>query len=238
MNLKFKLPECERARKVKPKTAKTAKRLSPIDSAWVRKQMLHLGVTLREVARQTSLDPAVLHRLFAGRRRLKLEEAHSLGLALQIPTQEILERFGLKLEEDLGAPGSVSRKIRIHGWLDGRLVLHPTETGLRGSKEASLPSPDKNVRVVRCQTAGSDFSEFAGLDGTLVYYRPSKHFDPESVGRPVLVEMSGSDPTLRLRVVRRGYGGAGRFDLCALSGKVMEEDVGITSTSPVLWMKY
>jgi hypothetical protein len=199
------------------------------------------GLTMRGLARSLKLDPAAVFHLVHGSRRLQLHEAAALARELSQPLGDVLERFGVQVPggELRGAPrGSVSAVLEITGWLDRDLLAHLEAEGLRGRRQApAIPGTDRETRVLRCQTAGSDYD---GMDGALVYYRElpakAKGVSADAVGRVGLVRVVDS-PALRLRVVRRGFQ-SGRFHLCSLAGKVIEEDARVEIVHPVLVIRF
>jgi hypothetical protein len=202
------------------------------------------GISMRGLAKSLKLDPAAVFHLVHGSRRLQLHEAAALARELSQPLGDVLERFGVQVPGgDLrGAPrGSPAALLEITGWLDRDLLAHldaEGQDGLRGRRQApAIPGADRDTRVLRCQTAGSDYD---GMDGALVYYRelPSKTkgISADAVGRVGLVRVADS-PALRLRVVRRGFQ-SGRFHLCSLAGKVIEEDARVEIVHPVLVIRF
>lgn len=182
------------------------------------------------------MDQSLLNRTIAGQRRLTVPEASRLSTVLSVPVDEILARFGQALKGELSSASGLKRG-KVSGWLDERLMLRTAKEGkIAGDTHVTLPPHEdpKGIEIARCQTAGS---EFDGLDGALVYWKPARSgkFDLGSVGRIVMVKIH-DDEQLRLRIVRRGYA-AGRYNLTSLSGKMMEEGVAIESTSEVVWLK-
>lgn len=203
--------------------------------AWFRAALDQRGLSQAEVSRKSGIPTYTLSRTFHGKQRLKLKETAALASAIGVAVDELMAALGIPLS----APEGV-RSLSLSGWLDGgaHLVLRPTVEGLRGSKTATCPFPDRDISVARVQSSGT---EYDGLDGALVYYRESKArgVDPETVGRIALVSLAGEGAAggaLRLRVIRRGYS-SGRYNLTNLAGRVLEESVGVERVYPVVWLK-
>jgi transcriptional regulator with XRE-family HTH domain len=215
------------------KTKQTKKNsVSKVDYNWFKNTLQTKGISQRKLAKILQLDPATVFHLIHGNRRLQLSEANKIADIVDTPVEEVLEHFGIHLKPSKMPQGFV----KIAGYLDSDLILQTK--GLAGKREIQNPFTEKNITVLRAQTVGS---EFEGLDGCLFFIRgihPGQKptIDPETFGKPALVQIAG-DEKLRLRVPRRGYG-SGRFNLYAISGKTMEEDVVLEASHPVIWMKW
>lgn len=209
------------------------------NTKWLFSLLSSKGITQQEIAKQTGMPKGTLSKILHGKRRPTLKEIGSFAEILATPLDEILSAFGVNLAQS----ATSSDFLEVSGWLDADLILRGVieqsggVAGLRGSKTAPCPFPDRDIRVARIQTAGSSFD---GLDGALVYYREThnsvKGVDQEAVGRLGLVRVTG-EPERRLRVLRRGYA-VGKFNLTSLSGKLMEESVVVESVYPVVWLKF
>lgn len=210
---------------MKPKKTKKANVNTPFLISLLEKK----GISQRFLAKKLNIDPSAVFHLLRGTRRLMLDEVSTLAEALGMPIDEVTEHFGV----DLGANTEPSvRDVKVEGWLDGTLTVRLD--GLKGKKVAHSPFPDRDIRALRAQTSGT---EFDGLDGALFFYKFSKlqAVDPECVGKLCLVKITG-EKEFKLRVMRRSYN-SGRYDLCSLGGKVMEESVRVEANHPVVWMK-
>lgn len=220
--------------KLSKKSGSTGKTAARVDTQWILRQIENRELTQRVIAQALSLDPSSVSLLIRGRRLLKLAEAKTLAEVLNVPLSELLERFGLVLDEVENGPRA--KNLKIEGWLDALLVLRGVRDPagmLRGSKSAPMPFRDAEIRVARCQTAGT---EFEGFDGALVYFKTEKRVDLECLGKLTMIKLVGADE-LRLRVIRRGYT-AGKYNLFSPSGRMIEEEVLVEATLPVVWMKF
>lgn len=200
---------------------KTLPRLKT-DPDWFKQLFARNGVSLNDVARKTKMNNASLSRSINGKRRFQTTELAALSELLGEPMDTILAHAGVTLKRSVD-----SRSIRLDGALDENLSM--TVEGLRGARTVPCPVAGKNVRAVRCQTAGG---KYESMDGAIVYFQPSEKFDIRHLGRPCLVRIAGVKE-VKFRVPRRGYT-ANRTNLTTLWGEVLEGDVVVESASPVL----
>lgn len=219
--------------KKKPHAVKRKTEKPTPNTKWLNSLLESKGLTQQELADKSKIHKSSLSKTFHGKRRLTWGEAAKLAPLLSVPIDELLSGFGVKL--DTPADG---RFIEVSGWLDGELILRGVKdgVGLRGSKNAPCPFPDRDIRVARVQSMGS---EFDGLDGALVYYRETRSAirgaDMDALGKLGVVKVAG-ETQWRLRVLRRGYA-SGKFNLTSLSGKMMEESAVVEAVHPVVWLK-
>lgn len=215
---------------------RTTEKHSP-NKRWFLDVLEQKGMSQALLAREVGITKSSLSKVLNGKQRLKLAESTKMAGALARPLEEVLNALGVAL----GASEPGGGTIEVGGWIDGAkgLLLRGKDQGggLKGSRTAPCPFPDKDIRAARIQSTGT---EYDGLDGALVYFRESraKGVHPELVGRVALVKVTGGAEERALRVVRRGYGGGGRYNLTSLSGKLLEENVGIESAYPVVWLKF
>lgn len=220
-----------RAMKKKKSVRRTTEKHHP-NHRWFRSVLEQKGLNQSEVAKASEILATALSKALAGKRRFTIKEAAALSRVLDLPYTDVLHGLGIALD----APES-PRSCEVSGWIDGsaqlRLRRPGDGQGLRGHKTAPCPFGDRDIRVARVQSIGT---EHDGLDGALVYFRESKArgVDPNAIGRLALVELQGGDCVLR--VVRRGYA-AGRYNLTTLSGRIIEESVSVEAVHPVVWLK-
>lgn len=217
--------------KKKKNSKRTTEKHQP-NNRWFRTVLEQKGLMHAEVAKAIGMTKSAFSKALSGKRRFTLKEATAISAFLQTPLTEVLQALGISLD----APES-PRNCEVTGWIDGATQLRlraPGEGGgLRGAKTAPCPFPDRDIRVARVQSAGT---EHDGLDGALVYYRQSqaKGVDQNAIGRLALVQLSGGE--CALRVVRRGYA-PGRYNLTTLSGRLIEESAIVEAVHPVVWLK-
>lgn len=221
----------------KPGAKKSAK---SVDTHWILSRLKECRLSQRELARRLALDPSAVFHLIRGNRALQMNEAVTLAKELQVSLPEILEHFGAAEAHlaSLSSDGVATGSLEVAGWLDSHLLAHFGDEGLKGKRSVPSPFPtrEKDMKVLRCQTSGS---EFDGLDGALVYYKHHGHStNPlELLGKAAIVTIADT-PGPRLRVLRRGYSGGHRFHLASLGGRILEEDARVEFVSPVLWIKF
>lgn len=217
--------------KTKKKTSVPTSRISrkksntPSNGAWFKARLESRGLSARQFAKTIKVDQSILSKIMNGTRQLSFDIAASISKGLEIPLEEVLQLSGLDVPEVVS-----HRSLTIEGWLDGDMIAHWEAP--KGPRTAPCHFPEKDIQVLRFQTAGSKFDMF---DGALVYFKPSNKVIPDSIGKLCLVRIVGQKET-RLRAVRKGYG-SDKYNLTAMNGELMEENVAIESTSPVVWLK-
>lgn len=199
------------------------------NTKWLLSLLESKGLNQRSLSKVIGLNPAVLHKTLAGNRRIQMTEVAKMSEVLNVPLDELLNAFGIELHSP-----SESQFVEVIGFLDGTLTFKHSAEGLLGSKTVPCPFPDRDIKVVRVQSSGS---ESDGLDGALVYFRESKAkgVDPDAVGRIALVTSVGNG-AMRLRVIKRGYA-SGKYNLHSLAGRLIEENINVENVNPVIWLK-
>lgn len=205
------------------------------NSKWFRAVLAEKGILQAEVAKKAGMDKSALSKALSGKRRFTLKESTAIAQTLGLPISDLLAALGIALDAQ-----ESNRSVEVEGWLDGQsaLLLRSREEagGLRGQRTAPCPFPDRDIRVARIQSAGT---EFDGLDGALVYWRESKAkgVDQNAIGRLALVQLgTGREEIRLLRVIRRGYA-PGRYNLTSLAGRLMEESAHVECVHSVVWLK-
>lgn len=205
---------------------------------WFKDQIARRNTSQRKIAIKLGLNQAVISHMFAGRRKMGLEEATKWAEILDVRLDEVIANAGIDLPPQIlvntrrgGGPRLRDQTIEITGWIDNELTVHLGRP--KGSLTAPNPTGQLNVAALRCQTTGGSFS---GMDGAILYYTPPlDKFDPDILTRLCIVKIKSKDKLL-LRTVNRGYV-SGRYNLSLMSGEAKEEDVSVVCAVPVIWMK-
>lgn len=197
-----------------------------INTRWFHSQLESQGLTQRKLAQHLRKDPSAISLALKGKRRISLSEATEMARLFCVPIDEVLTQAGIKIHEPKSA-----KSLSVSGWIDGEFNVHQEPP--KGPRAVPVPVfGGKGIRVLRFQTTGTGLD---GIDGALVYYKPTGRVDSGCNGKLCVVEIDGGG--VKLATVRNGYQ-SGTFNLSKMDGKLMEESVILDSASPVLWMKF
>lgn len=213
---------------VKKETRKTEKQNINVD--WLEKRLKDRDLSKADFCRAIKMPIPTFSKVLAHHRDLQIPELVRISRVLDEPLDELFVRLNLIKPDEL----RTSKDLPLEGWLGDRLILTKpsAKNPIKPPRTVSCPFTDRFLRVVRAETAGT---EFAGWDGTLVFYRELQGPDArpsQFVGAKALVQVEGEE-AWRLRVIRKSYSRE-KYNLTLLDGKVMEENVTIVGIHPVL----
>lgn len=215
------------------------KTMGNVNKRWFQNAFLSRGITQRRVAKHLHLDPSAISLMLRGKRALKLDEAAELARLLSIPVEDVMTNAGINTR-------TVESKdfLEVRGWVDEAWELHlgtpkgprkapPVAGGSDGSKKGG-----GGIAVARFQTAGTSLD---GLDGSLLYFPTPREgiVSADAMGRLSVVQLrdgrgKSGKGRLLVRILKRGYQ-QGHFNLHAMDGRIMEDDVMVEAAVPVLW---
>ena len=189
-----------------------------IDAKWFRARLKDARLTQRALAKQLGIDPAQVTHLFAGRRRMQLDEATVIAQFLNTTVEDVLNHAGLPVQAD------GKRSLMLAGYVDHVGEVHIE----RGEHAATVTAPgslDPGTVAVRSRSPDM-------LRGALLFFKPGETVDPASIGRLAAVRLAGG-PWL-IRTVQPGVE-AGTFDLYWPTTLI--EGARLGAAVPILWIK-
>lgn len=188
-----------------------------IDAKWFRARLKDARLTQRALAKQLEVDPAQVTNLFAGRRRMRLDEASIIAQFLNTSVEEVLTHAGLPVQSD------GKRPILLAGYVDNVGEVH-----IEKGSEVHVVAPamlEPGTLAVRSRAPDM-------LRGALLFFKPSEVVDPAAIGRLAAVRLA-QGPWL-IRTLQPGVE-AGTFDLYWPTTLI--EGARLTAAVPVLWIK-
>lgn len=149
---------------------------------WLAVRLVEKQISQRRLATLMELDAGSLNRTIAGKRRLQINEATDLAKLLDVPLDEVLERFGL-------ASGIVN-DVDLVGAINDKGFFEPI---LNKIKVKAVPQGEHLVAI--------QWRSDCAMDGFL-FYVESHEVDVET-DKLGLLRMS--DGTSLIGVALRGY---------------------------------
>lgn len=196
-----------------------------IDGRWFTSTLRDRRISQRQLAKLMGVDPASIHRLFTGKRPMRLDEATALSKLLDKPVGEILDHAGVPLQ--------TADTVPVAGWVDGVGEVH-LEPDEQTERVPGLAGMAGNTFALRAQTGGTAL-QF--LDGWLFYVElPLRNGEIGSdvIGRYCLVELESGARLMRW--VRRGYK-RGTWNLDGNFGAPSIASATLTAATPVLGIR-
>lgn len=180
-----------------------------IDVQWFRERLSDAGLSQRGLARKLGLDQSAISLTFAGRRRMKFEEAAGIARLLGYPVSDVLRHAGVPVEDG-------QQTVPITGWLDGAGEIHCFDPADLDRALTPQPMPDGSA-ALQCRTADS---ALAYMDGWLLFRVAP---DPvPAVERFSVIRMRNGIKTVG--IVRRGYR-KGRWNIAGPAFQATDVDV-------------
>ncbi|SBW15294.1 hypothetical protein BR10RB9215_C12145 [Brucella sp. 10RB9215] len=164
---------------------------------WFLDRLKDKRLTQVKLAELLDMSPSTLSLLFAGKRKMRVEQAAEISRFLGVPLNDVMAHAGANVP----AGGNGGGMHSIVGWVDdhGNATLDWSERG----RKAELPGayPPTAVCIQFRTTQGF----YALWDGWLVVTLPPREPEPEQLlDRYCLVLVKGADKPI-LRQIRRGY---------------------------------
>jgi transcriptional regulator with XRE-family HTH domain len=181
----------------------------PIDTKWFRSRLADAGLSQRKLARQLGLDQSAISLTFAGKRRMKFEEAADIARLLSLPVSEVLRHTGLPIDQ--GKP-----TVPLCSIYDGHGESHciGVEDAERIVPPADMP---EGSTAVQCRTAGSPIEH---MDGWILFCGPPTQTIPLDQFCRVKIR----NGVKVIGVVRRGYK-RGRYNISGPAGVITDADI-------------
>lgn len=216
-----------------------------VNEDWFVDQMKSSGLTRAKTAKILKMDPAGITHFLKGRRHLSLEEAAALAGKFGRTLEEVMAHAGVKVRggvpriagNPVSSPKEPSETLTVRGWVDAEMTIHLGP--VKGP--AVVPAPpiggSETTWAVRVQTQGTRLD---GLDGALFYFpevTPKAGVSPDAIGKVSVVRIKKSKE-LAVRIVRKGYGGPGTYNLFLMNGEAAEAETVLEAAVPVVWMKF
>lgn len=202
-------PEAVRANRYKP-----AAQQNLTDAIWFKSRIDEAGLTYRKLGPMIGLDHAALSNIVNGKRKLSLDEARALAVALGSTLEEVARRAGIDMPR-----GALAQTVPVVGMAgsDGSV-----SKGSYGTT-AAPGGPATGLKAVR--GAG-------GLvDGWTMLYRDGMGVSAEAVDRLCVAELRGG--AVRVGWLRRGWE-PGEW---LLEWNGQRETVGVVSANPLVWIR-
>lgn len=180
-------------------------------------------ISQRQLAKLMGVDPASIHRLFTGKRPMRMDEATNLSRLLGVPVADVLSHAGL----DVAASAN---EVPVVGYVDGAGEVH-----LELDSEDRVPAPSDLPSNAAAVVARTDGSPLDYMDGWVIYFPLPKEdgVPPDIIGRYAIVQLESG--VKLLRYVRRGYK-KGTYNLQANVAPRIDS-VPLAWASPVLYIR-
>lgn len=195
------------------------------NASWFKQMLADRAISQRRLAAELNVDPAAVSHMFAGKRKVQLQEAEKMATLLKAPLDQVLSNLGVD-----PVAGAQATALLV-GWIDAQGEVHESTNGHRSRVQAPTGLPERSY-ALRYQTAGT---ASAVRDGWILFYEQKDRIDASLLGLLCVCETVEG-----LRFVRapsRGYK-PGTFNLVgSMPGFQTLENISLKSTSPVLWMK-
>lgn len=108
-----------------------------MDDKWFKQKQKQAGVTAEEIGAALGRDRSVVSRIYVGRQKMTLDQAHVFARILKVPLQDVLDRAGLLASEAdaIASPGfSDSEVVPFKGQGAGKDQVDTIARHLGGGK--------------------------------------------------------------------------------------------------------
>lgn len=198
-----------------------------LDVAWFKDQISRRGLTHREVAMKLGINHTLISHMYAGSRKMGLDEAMQWAEILKVAPDLLIKKAGITLPPRIlvntrpGGKALRDQRIELSGWIDSEMVVHLGP--VKGMTPVQNPTGALGVEALRQGAA-------------ILYYQPPIDTLAKDILTRLCVVRIKGQKVYRLRVVARGYE-EGEYNLMSLNGEPREESVILESAVPIVWMK-
>lgn len=151
-----------------------------IDRDWFLQQLEEKHKSVRGLARHLDLDASAVSRMFAGQRRMKMEEANRIAVFLGAPIREVLAHAGVAIDLD-GQPTRILLAATIDE--DGHLhrLNDPRPLPQAVIERAQAAIGKRNSKVIAAQIRASK-GPLSVMDDAVVLFAATDIVEPSAIG--------------------------------------------------------
>lgn len=191
-----------------------------INRPWFQDKLKALKISQRKLAKLIEIDPAAVSYMFAGTRKMTMDEARRIAEVFLLPVTEVMRQAGIDVQDDV-------RKVPIAGYVGQGSVVTLLPRGTHDSVIAPADVPSGSF-AVQVRHVHSPF------DGWLIFVSGNQEDPLETLDKLCIVAIK--DGRILQAIVRRGYK-QGYFNLVLAPniGNVME-NVELAWSARVLWL--
>lgn len=199
-----------------------------IDGDWFKAKLDERGTSLSSLARHMDLDKSAVSRMFAGKRKMRMDEANAIASFLAVPVKEVLKHAGVAIDLD-GHPTRIllAATINSKGQIERLDEARPLPQSVIDRAHAAI-TVHGNGQIVAAQIRALD-GPLALLDDAVALFKHTDAVDPAAIGA-LSICRSYKGEQIIAKVERARKTGEARV-LCA-DGKVREFD--LHTATPVL----
>jgi transcriptional regulator with XRE-family HTH domain len=192
------------------------------DKEWFLEQLSRRELTQQKLAERMKVDPATISYTVNGQRKLNLYELSQLSDILQLPTAEIMHRWGYPVKQDIPV-------VQLKWYLRDDCELHPAHEPF--ATIASPPGLALDGYAVQVRTASAVGSLWNGM----VCFMPGGKFSTnDAIGHLAIVH--SAEGRSFMGVLSKGYS-KDLYNVTHPAHAFFVEDIHVTDATPVAWFR-
>jgi hypothetical protein len=202
-----------------------------IDKQWFIDKLAERGKSLRGLGRHMGLDGSGVSRMFAGQRKMKMQEAGEIASFLGVTVGEVLVHAGVSVELEATAPSAMmlAATINERGTVNELPEPKPLPQAVIERAQATI-TVHGGDSIIGAQIRATN-GPLSVMDDAVVLYQRSEIVDPAAIG--VLSVCRSIDGTQFLGKIERARK-TGEARLVLATGET--KDVELVTATPVLAM--
>lgn len=154
-----------------------------IDGEWFTKKLEETNKSMRGLARHLDVDVSAVSRMFAGARKMKMQEASAIAHFLGAPVAEVLKHAGVSVDLD-GQPTRVMLVATINekGHLERLTEAKPLPQAIIERAHAAITVQNQsNGRILAAQIRAAQ-GPLAVLDDAVVLFGHTEGVERAAIG--------------------------------------------------------
>lgn len=174
-----------------------------IDKKWFFDKLEERKKSVRGLARHLEIDASAVSRMFAGQRKMQIEEAHSIARFLNAPLSEVLRHSGVAIDLD-GLPTRILLAATINEKGEVHRLKEPKPLPQSIIDRASAAIAGKgNAKVIAAQIRAGK-GPLAIWDDAVVLFDPTDRVDSDAIGSLAICrKMDGSQVMVKVERARK-----------------------------------
>lgn len=194
--------------------------MTDINQAWFQERLKTLKLSQRQLAKRIELDPAAVSYMFAGKRRMTMDEARRIADVMLLPVTEVMRQAGIDVQDDV-------RKVPVAGYIGAGSVVTLMPAGTHDTVLAPADVPAGSFAVqTRIVTSPSD---------GWIYFVSGQQQPPNDLLDRLCI-LAIADGRLLCAMLRRGYKQR-LFNLVLLPDGGVLENQEVAWAARVLWIQ-
>lgn len=201
-----------------------------IDGAWFTKKLSETNKSMRGLAKHLEVDVSAVSRMFAGTRKMKMNEASAIAAFLGAPVNEVLKHAGVSVDLD-GQPTRIMLAAAINekGQLERLDHPSPLPQAIIDRANAAISLKSGDGRILAAQVRALQ-GPLAFLDDAVILFGHTEGVERGAIGVLAICRLQKGGEQIIAKIDRARKTGEAR--VITVDGK--SKEITLDTATPVI----